>query len=113
PVQPPVVSPPPLLEPSPDTMTQAEILFWQSVQQNSTLAGYEEHLKQFPQAQFAGLARLRIAGLRAPPLSPTPVPSKPAPREVSHTASLCGRVTDYSIATPAGGPFDRLVGAWS
>ena len=105
---------PPAQAPSADTMTQAEMLFWQSVQQNPTVAGYEEYLKQFPNGRFAGLARLRIAALHAPPSSPAPLQPKPAPREVSRTSSLCGRVTEYSVAMPAGsGGFDEFIGAWS
>jgi len=49
--------------PSPDT----ETVFWQSIAQSTNAADFEEYLRNYPNGQFAGLARNRIASMRAPP----------------------------------------------
>jgi uncharacterized caspase-like protein/ketosteroid isomerase-like protein len=56
--------------------SDAELLFWQSIMANGTAADYEEYLKQFPDGRFAGLARNRMAALKAPE-RPMPAPVKP------------------------------------
>lgn len=44
-----------------------EVVFWQSITASSNVADFEEYLRQYPQGQFAGLARNRLALLRSPP----------------------------------------------
>jgi uncharacterized caspase-like protein len=57
--------------------SDAELLFWQTIMANGTAADYEEYLKQFPDGRFAGLARNRVAALKAPERAapPTPTPA--------------------------------------
>jgi formylglycine-generating enzyme required for sulfatase activity len=56
--------------------TDREALFWQSAQMSNRLDEYEEYLKQFPQGMFAGLARSRVAALKAQPqVAAAPAPS--------------------------------------
>jgi len=64
---------PTALVPSPDQ----ETIFWQSISNSKTAADFEEYLRKYPQGQFAGLARNRLAALRPPPsqvLHPQPAP---------------------------------------
>jgi hypothetical protein len=42
-----------------------ETMFWQSIVTSSNPADFEEYLRKFPQGQFAGLARNRLAALHA------------------------------------------------
>ena len=44
---------------------QQETVFWASIQGSTIRADYEAFLAQFPNGTFAGLARSRLAGLRA------------------------------------------------
>jgi hypothetical protein len=46
------------------TTEQAEIVFWNSVDQQSDPLGYEAYLKKWPEGQFAVLARQRIERLK-------------------------------------------------
>jgi hypothetical protein len=57
-----------------------EMVFWQTMSASTTAADFEEYLRKYPQGQFAGLARNRLAALRAPPqvTAPNP-PSEPSP----------------------------------
>jgi uncharacterized caspase-like protein len=55
---------PPLLD--------AETVFWQSITQSSNAADFDEYMRRFPQGQFAGLARNRLAVLRPSPSAPPP-----------------------------------------
>jgi len=55
-----------------------ETVFWQSIAQSSNPADFEEYLRQFPQGQFAGLARNHLALLRHP-LAPSNTTSPPNP----------------------------------
>ena len=59
---------------SPDT---ADIAFWNSVKADTSLAVYEEYLKEFPNGRFANLAKLKIAELSAP-----------TPRQSNQTTSV-------------------------
>jgi formylglycine-generating enzyme required for sulfatase activity len=62
----------------------AEIVFWQSIQTSGNPAMFEEYLRQYPQGQFAGLARLKVDEMKggqtiAPaPGTKTPSPTQPA-----------------------------------
>jgi peptidoglycan hydrolase-like protein with peptidoglycan-binding domain len=58
-----------------------ELLFWQTISNSAAQADFEEYLRKYPEGQFAGLARNRLAALRAPPPVPTatPVPTEPVP----------------------------------
>jgi hypothetical protein len=58
--------------------SDAELLFWQTIMANGTAADYEEYLKQFPEGRFAGLARNRVAALKAPERASPPVPAPAA-----------------------------------
>jgi hypothetical protein len=69
-------APPPPAAPAAPSNADAELLFWQSIMANGTAADYEEYLKQFPDGRFGGLARNRVAALRAPERAPPP-PAKP------------------------------------
>jgi hypothetical protein len=53
-------------------LLDAETVFWQSITQSSNAADFDEYLRRFPQGQFAGLARNRLAVLRPPPSAPPP-----------------------------------------
>jgi Caspase domain len=56
------IAPPSAAQPTRD----AEIVFWQSISQSNNPADFEEYLRKFPQGQFSGLARNRLAALHAP-----------------------------------------------
>jgi formylglycine-generating enzyme required for sulfatase activity len=43
----------------------AEIVFWQSVEKNPSLAGYQAYLQSWPNGRFASLASLRLKELEA------------------------------------------------
>ena len=47
----------------------AEIVFWQTIASSTTVADFEEYLRQYPQGRFAGLAHNRIAALTKPPVA--------------------------------------------
>jgi hypothetical protein len=51
---------------TPPASPDPETIFWQTIAQGNNAADYEKYLRQFPQGLFAGLARARIARLRAP-----------------------------------------------
>ena len=59
---------------------QQEMVFWQSIQESRNQADFEAFLRQFPNGTFAGLARNRLAALRATaPERPAPDPPRPDP----------------------------------
>jgi hypothetical protein len=59
--------------PAPTTpAVDREAMFWQSIAASSSAADFEEYLRKYPQGQFAGLARNRIATLRVPPEAAAP-----------------------------------------
>src|SRR5207302_1807078 len=63
----PVIAPPPIPPPpSPDP----EVVFWLSIEKRNAAADFEEYLRRFPQGEFVGLARNRIAALQP---APTPL----------------------------------------
>ena len=75
PTPPPVAAAAPSIDP--------ELLFWQTISSSNAQADFEEYLRKYPQGQFAGLARNRLAALRAPPAAVAPpAPVEPAPPPV-------------------------------
>jgi carboxyl-terminal processing protease len=100
------VAPPPApatTAPSPEAVavdpTQFELAFWSAVKDTPSIAGYQAYLKKYPNGEFAPLAEIGIANLKAasvtsqtravtPPPSPPPVqqpvsksgPASPAPK---------------------------------
>jgi uncharacterized caspase-like protein len=65
------------IQPSPPASlpaANAELVFWQSISSSATAADFEEYVRKYPNGQFAGLARNRLAALR---LSPSPVTQQP------------------------------------
>ncbi len=47
-----------------DTVTQAEIAFWNSIKDTKEASEFEAYLKAFPNGQFAALAKLRLKKLK-------------------------------------------------
>lgn len=70
-VNPTPAAPPKLVPPSPDT----ETVFWQSVSQSTNPADFEEYLRKYPNGQFAGLARNKLALLRPAAAAPNTRPA--------------------------------------
>ena len=64
----PVVAPPPI---PPDP----ELVFWQTIAKSANAADFEEYLRRYPEGQFVGLAKNRVAALRAP--KPPPPARRP------------------------------------
>jgi uncharacterized caspase-like protein len=62
--------PPPAVDPR-----SFELALWQSIQASSDAADFAEYLRQYPEGAFAGVARNRLAALRAP--APPPVAAAP------------------------------------
>ena len=63
--------------PQPGTSSEAptrtnEALFWESIKNSSDVEDFREYLRKYPEGEFAGLARNRVAKL-----TPAPVPVKP------------------------------------
>jgi hypothetical protein len=77
--------------------TDAEVVFWQSIEKSGTPADYEEYLRAYPQGRFVGLAHNRLAaGLT--PRQNLPVETKLA---VSPPRSAkCGGNSDEQIIRP-------------
>ena len=87
-----------------------ETVFWQSIAQSNNAAEFEEYLRQFPQGQFAGLARNRIAALRLPADvcgNPAPQPAtilRPPSGSGFFRAGLAERITAIARAESMGVP---------
>jgi hypothetical protein len=62
-----------------------ETVFWQTIAQSRDAADFEEYLRRYPQGQFAGLARNRLAVLRTSPAVANALPS------TLQSGSLAGR----------------------
>lgn len=75
-----------------------ELLFWQSIMANGTIADFEEYLRQYPQGRFVVPARSRVAALRAPPVLAT---APPAP------ASSCEELQNRVLDTLSNGGISR------
>ena len=73
-----------------------ETAFWQTIQNSTDPAMFEEYLRQFPTGIFAGLARIKRDGLQkdaAPEAAPettaeAPIPAEPETSEEIETALL-------------------------
>ena len=80
----------------------AELLFWQSIMANGTAADYQEYLKQFPDGRFAGLARNRIAALKAPApvVERAAPPPQPPSQPAAPPAKPCGGNTNEQLTRP-------------
>lgn len=80
------------------TELQAEILFWESVREIDVAAAYEAYLNQWPEGQFADLARLRLSASG----TAQPVPDAQTPASLNDAAALtlCEQQTEGSIADP-------------
>jgi hypothetical protein len=115
-----VVAPPPAVSPSntaPATPSaplapppvDPEIVRWRSIAASTNAADFEEYLSRYPQGQFAGLARDRLAALQPPPVA---VPPEPPPSFKS--AAVCGRSIDYSLVSSATAfRYAKYLGVWS
>jgi len=71
-------APAPQPQPPPQPKIDPEVVLWESISSSNNAADFEEYLRKYPNGQFVGLARNRLAELHAPPAA-TPRPS----REVS------------------------------
>jgi TPR repeat protein len=69
PTPPPLTPPPPFAAPAPSLDQLTDRTLWQSVLQSDDAATYRSYLAQYPDGDFAALARLRLA--YAPSPSPT------------------------------------------
>jgi hypothetical protein len=67
PSAPPTSPDPTVAQPSIDP----EVLFWQTISASNNATDFEEYLRKYPQGQFAGFARNRIAALRPAPQPPS------------------------------------------
>jgi Caspase domain/VHL beta domain len=81
-----VATAPPAADPA------TEVAFWNSIKDDKSADAFNEYLRQFPQGQFAGLARLKIRQLAdakaSPGPAPGPTPAPPAPAPLNHLSSL-------------------------
>src|SRR5271166_4991794 len=89
---------------------EPETIFWQAIAQSSNAADFDEYLRKFPQGQFAGLARNRLAALRLPtaiwgnpPTQPAAIPRPPS-GSAFFPADLAERVTAVARAETIGVP---------
>ena len=72
---PPQVAPAQLTAPAPRVDPAAlELALWQSADRSNDIADYEEYLQQYPQGQFAGIARNRVSKLRKDTANPVSQP---------------------------------------
>jgi hypothetical protein len=87
--------------------TGAEIVFWQSIKPDSA-ADYRAYLKQFPQGQFAELAKSRLAGMGAKaPAAPKAANAKAAGGKAAKmAASRDGQPNPSGEAEPVPDPSD-------
>ncbi len=65
---------------APEPSIDAELLFWQTIATSSKSDDFEEYLRRYPNGQFSGLARTRLAALQAPT-----APNPPAEGEQNWT----------------------------
>ena len=67
---------------------QAEIAFWDSIKDSKNAAELEAYLQKYPEGDFAGIARGRLAALKETPAVPVPAPAAVPPAAVPPTAAL-------------------------
>ena len=86
---------------------QQETVFWESIQGSRTQTDLEAFLRQFPNGTFAGLARNRLAALRAAgtdrpaPDLPRPDPTRPRPWLAGEAFRDCPTCPEL-VVVPAG-----------
>jgi uncharacterized caspase-like protein len=85
-------APQPVIAPAPATGNnqQAELLFWDSIQDSNNPATFEAYLKQFPNGVFAGLAQAKLDELK---------PTQQAEAQV-RAAEPAGAETQQAAVTP-------------
>ncbi len=80
--EPPAASAPPASAASASSGAAMELAFWESVERSNTVADYSTYLDEFPDGQFAALARNRMtklaSGAQLASLAPGPIPSRGA-----------------------------------
>jgi uncharacterized caspase-like protein len=86
-------------QPLAPTEAAVELAFWQSVQSSASAAELEEYLRRYPAGAFAGLARSRIAALRAP-VAPTPPPVPRFPVGVGDRFRDCAECPELVVIPP-------------
>ncbi len=82
-------------------ITQAELVFWQSVSDSGDRAQYDAYLSAFPQGLFAELARAKINAIRPTQQSKPNASIEQEPRS-AEVVSGAGVASEAAIATPAG-----------
>jgi hypothetical protein len=115
------ITPPPAVRPQPDY----EVAFWQGISNSNNPADFDEYLRRYPNGQFTGLARNRIASLRVPrtsaqePLQPVPPTSGPSISlyaikqfALSHSIPLPADLQIQRSAAGVPSEFARFVGGW-
>ncbi len=85
----------PLVAPAPNPKT-IELEFWRSVSRTNDVAQYEDYLNRYPDGEFAGAARERIAALKAAEGSPGKPPEQTPPSSVPQNAGGGGPGTSNS-----------------
>jgi serine/threonine protein kinase len=74
---PPMAPKPPTPKPAPVVSGEAlELAFWNSIKDSKDSADFKEYLRKYPEGQFAGLARNRLAQLTPPEPKPLPPEGK-------------------------------------
>ncbi|HAJ45145.1 MAG TPA: hypothetical protein DCL54_01005, partial [Alphaproteobacteria bacterium] len=86
----PSTGPAPAPQPSFDPR-QIELSFWESIKTSKNKADFEAYLKKYPNGEYAGLARNRIAELTAKPPAPSIAEPKPAAPAESKPATASAR----------------------
>jgi formylglycine-generating enzyme required for sulfatase activity len=67
-----------------DTSEQYELTFWESIKDSNHVGDYEAYLQAYPNGRFVGLAKARIARLKASaPKEPEKEAPKPAPQQAA------------------------------
>ena len=69
---------PPVAKPAASGTRSGEVVFWQSILGSTNRAVFEEYLHQYPDGQFAGLARIESEKGLLPLLPVTPDVDRPA-----------------------------------
>lgn len=64
-------------EPPPVQQSNAELLYWQSIMNDTQPAAFEAYLKRYPNGEFSELARIKMEKLKNLGTNPSPAESKP------------------------------------
>lgn len=77
------------------TPSQAELLFWQSVQNSPLAEDFDDYLKLYPDGLYASLAKRKAQGLRMAAAKPAPEPpprvDAPTPLDVPSAPPVAGQ----------------------